>query len=313
MRPFKTAETIESQTQSILLHAGSPNYAEEQWEATRNNMLDEMAADAARMAEEMTLPDGGEANADNMEIDSSTKAADHCTKRQAVAACEDGGLEGRAIRFDDCEHTVFEGKTSGNGSDETDLTARQDQIHNGDLLKQMTLLCQTVQSLGWQMQEVQNLGKQMQDGFATESCRSQEDYKKMEAAMTTKMEEGFRNEEQARQQAQKEIMAGLKNEANARQMVQNDLQAIKDKIRQLESGSGSGSTVGSDVSTAVGRGPSGTFARPLQGVAVRLNDLFMPRRMELKGWVTDYKQCRYQGLTDTEVSNLINDSVQDGT
>ena len=52
-------------------------------------------------------------------------------------------------------------------------------------------------------------------------------------------------------------------------MVQNDLQAIKDKIRQLESGSGSGSTVGSDVSTAVGRGPSGTFARPPQGVVVR--------------------------------------------
>ena len=24
----------------------------------------------------------------------------HCTKRQAAAACEDGGPEGRAIRFD---------------------------------------------------------------------------------------------------------------------------------------------------------------------------------------------------------------------
>ena len=157
------------------------------------------------------------------------------------------------------------------------------------------------------MQEVQNLGKQTQDGFATESCRRQEDYKKMEEAMTTKMEEGFRNEEQARQQIQKEIMAGLKNEANVRQMVQNDLQAIKDKIRQLESGSGSGGTVGSDVSTAVGRGASGAFARPPQGVAVRLNAFFMPRRMEFKGRVTDYRQCRYQGLTDTEVSNLIND------
>ena len=100
------------------------------------------------------------------------------------------------------------------------------------------------------------------------------------------------------------------NEANARQMVQNDLQAIKDKIRQLGSGSGSGRTVGSDVSTAVGRGPTGTFARPPQGVAVRLNDLLMPRRMEFKGWVTDYKQCRYQGLTDTESHQR---SVQDGT
>ena len=263
-------------------------------------MLDEVAAEAARLAEALTLLEGGDADADNMETDSSTKAAGHCTKRQAVAACEDGGPEGRAIRFGDCEHSVFEGKTSGNGSDETDRTAR------ADLLKQMTLLCQTVQSLRRQMQEVQNLGKQMQDGFATESCRRKEDYNKMEEAMTAKMEDGFRNEEQARQQTQKEITAGLKNEANARQMVQNHLQAIKDKIKQLESGSGSGSTVGTEVST---EGPSGTFARPPPGIAIRLNDLFMPRRMEFKGWVTDYKQCKYQGLTDTEVSNFINRNV----
>ena len=157
------------------------------------------------------------------------------------------------------------------------------------------------------MQEVQNQGKQMQDGFGTDSCGRQEDCKNMEEAMTTMMEEGFRNEGQARKQTQKEMMAGLKNEANAQQMVQNDLQAIKDKIRQLESGSGSGGTVGSDVSTAVGIWPSGTFARPPQGAVVGLNDLFMPRRMELKGWVTDDKQCSYPGVTDTEVSNLIND------
>ena len=106
-----------------------------------------MAAEAARMAEEMTLPDGGEAKADNMEIDSSTEEAGHCTKRQAVATCEDDGLGGRAIRVDDGEHTAFEGKTSGNGSDEIDRTTRMDQIHNADFLKEMTLLCPTVQSL----------------------------------------------------------------------------------------------------------------------------------------------------------------------
>ena len=37
------------------------------------------------------------------------------------------------MRFDDCEHTVFEGRTSGNGSDEIDRTARLDQIHTADL------------------------------------------------------------------------------------------------------------------------------------------------------------------------------------
>ena len=84
--------------------------------------------------------------------------------------------------------------------------------------------------------------------------------------MTTKIEEGSRNEPQARQLAQREMMNGLKNEENARQMVQNDLQTIKENIRQLESGSGSGSTVGS------GKGPSGTFTRPPPGIGIRLND-----------------------------------------
>ena len=67
-------------------------------------------------------------------------------------------------------------------------------------------------------------------------------------------------------------------------MVQNDLMTIKKKIRQLELGSGSGSTVGSDASTAVGKGPSGTFARP--GIGIRLNDFFIPRKIDFKGWVT---------------------------
>ena len=90
-------------------------------------------------------------------------------------------------------------------------------------------------------------------------------------------------------------------------MVQNDLETIKDKIRQLESGSGSGSTVGSDVSTAVGEGPSGTFARPPPGIAILLDDLSVPRMIEVRRWVTDYKQCSYQGLSETEASNFILD------
>ena len=88
-------------------------------------------------------------------------------------------------------------------------------------------------------------------------------------------------------------------------MAKIDLQAIKEKIRQLESGSSG--TVGSEVSTVVGRGSGGTFARQQQEVAVKLNDLFLSRRVEFKGWVTDYKQCRYQRLTDTKILNLIND------
>ena len=93
-------------------------------------------------------------------------------------------------------------------------------------------------------------------------------------------------------------------------MVQNDKQTIKEKIRQPESGSVSGSTVGSDVSTAIGRRPSGTSARPPPGIGIRLNDFIMQRKMEFKGLVTDDKQCGYQGLTETEVSNFIKDLHQ---
>ena len=50
----KTAETIESQTHSVLLYAELPNCAEEQREAAKMNMLDEVAAEAARMAEALS-------------------------------------------------------------------------------------------------------------------------------------------------------------------------------------------------------------------------------------------------------------------
>ena len=68
-------------------------------------------------------------------------------------------------------------------------------------MQQMKLLCTTVQKLGKQMQDVQNLGKLMQDGCAAERVTRQEEYKNMEENMSAKMEEGFRNEQQARQQA----------------------------------------------------------------------------------------------------------------
>ena len=56
----------------------------------------------------------------------------------------------------------------------------------------------------------------MQEGFAAERSRRpqdfdieshkrRDDYHNMEKTMTAKMEEGFRNEQQAKQQAQKEI------------------------------------------------------------------------------------------------------------
>ena len=59
------------------------------------------------------------------------------------------------------------------------------------------------------------------------SISGQEDCKSMEETMWAKMEEGFRSEQQARQQAKNEMMDGLKNEENTRQLVQRDLAVMK--------------------------------------------------------------------------------------
>ena len=72
---------------------------------------------------------------------------------------------------------------------------------------------------------------------------------------------------------------------------------MQEEIRQIKLGSGSGSTVCSDPSTAVGKGPP-------QGIGNRLDDWFMSRKIEFKG---HYKQCSYQGQTDTEFSDFIGD------
>ena len=40
---------------------------------------------------------------------------------------------------------------------------------------------------------------------------------------------------------------------------------------------------------------------PAPTLAARFNNIFLQRKMELKGWVTDCKQCSYQGLRETEV------------
>ena len=82
------------------------------------SMLDEVAAEAARLANAQTQRAGLETEVDTMDVKPSTLAG-HCVKRLAVVACEDGGPEGRPIRIDNCENTTLDGKTSGSGSEET--------------------------------------------------------------------------------------------------------------------------------------------------------------------------------------------------
>ena len=62
------------------------------------------------------------------------------------------------------------------------------------------------------------LGAQMKDGFATAGLWRQEDYKNLEEKMSAEMEEGFKNEE------------------NARNLVQHVLAVMKDEIKNLKHG-----------------------------------------------------------------------------
>ena len=58
----------------------------------------------------------------------------------------------------------------------------------------------------------------------------------------------------------------------------------------------SGCTVCSEASNGVGLGASGTFARP-PALASRKNEIFIPWKMELKGWITDCTRSSFQGIT----------------
>ena len=76
-------------------------------------------------------------------------------------------------------------------------------------------------------------------------------------------------------------------------MAKKDLEALTEEMKSLQRRSAS--TVCSEASTGVGLGGSGTFAR-LPASASRFSEIFIPRKMEFKGWLTDYKKCSYQEL-----------------
>ena len=254
----KTTETIESLSQQDSLYKNMENCAENRRGKPEMSMLAEITAEAVALAEMQTQPVDLPTSVDSVEVET-IQMTGHIVKNMAVAVAtgEDGGLAGCPQQVDDCENPVFEGRNPGCASDEpmerTNLRqltwseaqgSRTEQYQNNDLLQQTTILCATVESLRKQMQYVQNLGKQMQDGFAAESLRRHEDYRNMQKTMTAKMEEGFRSEQQARQQAPSEMMKGLTDEENARQ----------EEMKSLNIGSGS--------TACSGVGSSGTLARP---------------------------------------------------
>ena len=91
------------------------------------------------------------------------------------------------------------------------------------------------------------------DSLTDEIIGNQKDLEKLKEEMCSKMEEGFKKEQQAGQQIHKEIMHGFMNEENARQLVQRNWR-------------------------------SGTFAGP-PPLTSRWNEFFFPRKMEFS-WMT---------------------------
>ena len=127
-------------------------------------MLVEITAEAVASAEMQTRPVDLPTAVDSVEVETKQMTG-HIVKKMAltVATGEDGGPAGCPQQVDDCENTVFEGRTPGCASDEpmgrTGSEAqgrRTEQYQNNDLAQHTTTLCATVQSLGKQMRYVQN-------------------------------------------------------------------------------------------------------------------------------------------------------------
>ena len=81
---------------------------------------------------------------------------------------------------------------------------------------------------------------------------NQKDPVNLKEDMSSKMDEGFKREQQARQRIQCEIVLGFKNEEKTIQLVQKELAVVKDQLKNLMMGSGS--TVCSEGQYRVGAG-----------------------------------------------------------
>ena len=76
------------------------------------------------------------------------------------------------------------------------------------MLLKMTQLFQSVEMLGPMMDSsVKTLENKVKEGFETEGIRRREDYKTLGAKMVVKMEQGFKNEQNARRLGQSETVS----------------------------------------------------------------------------------------------------------
>ena len=94
---------------------------------------------------------------------------------------------------------------------------------------------------------------------------------------------------------------GFKNEENARQLVQNEMAVMKEEIQNLKIGSGS--IVCSEASTRVGLG---AFARP-SPLSSRWTETWIPRKMNFSKSGSKISHRHTQGITDNQIKNVLDD------
>ena len=112
-----------------------------------------------------------------------------------------------------------------------------------------------------------------------------EDNKKLEEKVSARMDDRFSNEEQARQRIRNEMMHGCKNEESARQLVRKELAVVKDEIKNLRI------IAVPSVARHVLDLAFGPCTPP--PLASRYHEIFIPRKMKFKGWITDYPKCSF--------------------
>ena len=125
----------------------------------------------------------------------------------------------------------------------------------------------------------------MREGFEKEGRHRKQEYEDLEKKVMMEIEDGFKNEE------------------NARQRVQKELVVMKDEIKNLRMGSGS--TVWSEASTGVGLG-SGTFARP-PPLTSRWNEILFRERWSSKVGSLITLKVVFKGSLTMKVLMLVSD------
>ena len=109
-------------------------------------------------------------------------------------------------------------------------------------------------------------------------------------------------EDEERKQESIAMESRMESKIVNQRKIEEKLNSIKEDIKSLRMGRGG--TLSSAASSGYGLG-SGTFAQP-PSLAVRWKSEWVPRKFEIKGWITDWEK-HIQGIQDDEAKKIMND------